>query len=108
MKRLLQLQDQCIYIHKYYNRYKSDQVDMTTAKTCFDILHWMDNQEQFNNVVYAAGMQYNGKKYAEIIGNEERLELVEKLFKNKSIRHKRKTLDRCLKLLFEDMYIQEE
>lgn len=107
MKRLVDLQAQCNYIYDCYSRYKGDNIDVTTAHTCFDILNWMSKEDQFNNVVYAAYEEKKGKNYADIIGQQGRKELVQKLFKDKSIRYRRKTLDRCLTLLLEDMYIEE-
>ena len=108
MKRLLELQDECMYIFDSYNRYKGDTVDMTTSQTCFDILHWMSERKEFDNVIYAAGVKCDGERYKEIIGEKEKEELIESLFKDKMIRHKKKTIGRCLELLLQDMYVDEE
>lgn len=102
----MNLQDQCNYIYDNYNRYNEEIVDVTTAHTCFDILHWMEGKEQFNNVVYSAGKEQKGKNYGELIGEKGEKELVERLFKDKRIRHRRKTLERCVKNLVKDMYVE--
>lgn len=66
----------------------------------------MNNKEEFNNVIYAANKQQKGKNYGEFIGEKGKEELIEKLFKDKRIRHKRKTLRRCVQILMKDMYIE--
>ena len=103
----MNLQDQCNYIYDYYNRYQEDIVDVTTAHTCFDILNWMDRKEEFNNVIYAGGREWSGKNYGELIGEKGKKELIERLFKDKRIRHRRKTLERCVENLVKDMYIED-
>lgn len=103
----MNLQDQCNYIYDYYNRYKGDIVDVTIAHTCFEILNWMDKKEEFNNVVYAGGREQSGKNYGELIGESGKKELIERLVKDKRIRHRRKTLERCVEKLVNDMYIED-
>ena len=103
----MNLQDQCNYIFDYYNRFLGDAIDVTTARTCFDILKWMDKKEEFNNVIYAAGRKQSGKNYGELIGEDGKKKLVERLFKDKRIRHRRKTLERCVENLVKDMYVED-
>ena len=104
----MSLQDQCNYIYDYYNRYSEDIVDVITAHTCFDILNWMSQKDEFNNVIYAAGIKQDGKNYGELIGEKGKKELVERLFKDRRIKHRRKTLERCVGNLMKDMYVKEE
>lgn len=67
----------------------------------------MEGREEFNNIVYAGSREQKGKNYGEFIGEKGKKELVEKLFKDKNIKHRRKTLARCVENLMRDMYIEE-
>ena len=67
----------------------------------------MSQKDEFNNVIYAAGIEQGGKNYGELIGEKGKKELVERLFKDKRIRHKRKTLERCVENLMKDMYVED-
>lgn len=67
----------------------------------------MSSKEEFNNVVYAAYEEQKGKNYGELIGEKGKKELVERLFKDKRIRHRRKTLERCVENLIKDMYVED-
>lgn len=68
----------------------------------------MSRRKEYDNVVYAGYKEQKGKNYGELIGKEGQKELVEKLFKDKRrIKHRRKTLERCVGILVKDMYVQE-
>ena len=68
----------------------------------------MSRKEEFDNVVYAACEEQKGKNYGELIGEEGKKELVERLFADKRIKHRRKTLERCVDFLTKDMYVKEK
>ena len=84
----MNLEDECNYIWQHYGRY---ECDATTSQTCMEILHWMEVREE--------------QDYGKILGKKGKEELRERLFKDQEIRHRRKTLDRCLDLLLKDIYI---
>ena len=46
---------ECKQIASKYNRYSEDIVDYTTNSTCTALLHWMDCQEKFDNVIFRPG-----------------------------------------------------
>ena len=100
---LMKLEDQCRYIFDNYNRYNDGEIDYTIAKTCFDILNWMAERVEFDNIIYAAGVEYEGESFQVDIE-----ELVDKLFKDKYIKHKKKTLRKSLEFLLKDMYIKND
>ena len=68
----------------------------------------MEDKEEFNNIIYAAGQKYEGINYEELIGEEGKKELIERLFKDKGIKHRRKTIQRCVANLVKDMYVINE
>lgn len=68
----------------------------------------MSKKEEFDNVVYAAYEEQKGKNYGELIGEDGKKELMERLFADKRIKHRRKTLKRCVDFLTKDMYIEEK
>ena len=98
----MDLEDQDVYIFDNYNRYNSE-IDYTIVKTCFDILNWMAGKAEFDNVVYAAGIEYEGESFQVDIE-----ELVDELFKDRRIKHKKKTLRKSLEFLLKDMYVKND
>lgn len=107
MKRLVNVQGQYNYIQDCYGRLRGENVDIVTINTCFDILNWMSKKDEFNNVVYAAYEEQKGQNYQKILGEEGRMALVEEINKDKSVKRRKTTLDRCLKCLLKDMYVEE-
>lgn len=102
MKRMMKLEEECKYIWQNYGRY---ELDCVTCETCMEILHWMEEKEEFSNLIYAGACQLKGQNYGEKIGVKGKEKLRERLFKDQRIRHRRKTLDRCLTFLLKDIYI---
>ena len=98
----MKLEDQCRYIFDNYSRYDDGEIDYTIVKTCFDILNWMAGKVEFDSVVYTAGIEYEGESFQVDIE-----ELVDELFKDRRIRHKKKTLRKSLEFLLKDMYVLE-
>ena len=82
MKRLMNLEQECLYIQRTYGRWESD---ITTTGTCADILHWLEVKEQFSNLVYAGNCKYDGQNYGSKLNKKEKIELREKLFADQSI-----------------------
>lgn len=96
MIRTLNVRDQLAYMKTNYGRY-GKLVDGTTVAACFDLFNWMNKQEQFDNVRFEPGRF--GSKFT----NKQIDQLIERTVKDKTVRRKRDTLERCWKILQNDL-----
>lgn len=110
MKRVMSLFDQCSYIWENYNRYKGrSEIDTTVAPASMQIIHWMDIDPRFDNVIYYAGeKERQGKLLKQAWGEQKILEIKKELFEQRNFRHKKTTYDACFRFLLKDLYIKQD
>ena len=92
---------------QYYDRYKAEVFDFTTCNTCAALLHWMEKRAEFDQVRFQPGSKKGNLR--EKWGEEKVRELIEESkLESKKMRHKKYTIERCWKLMLEDLWIEEE
>ena len=104
MKRLSQ--NEFDLMVKEYGRYGQGDPDYVTLNTCLDIIEWMCKEKDYDDVFLVVGKKGN---FVQVRGRDgvEKLEReIEELRKKRVVRHKRKTIERCLNMMVENMEVR--